>query len=84
MDRLKAMEGHQMVIRKALLAAAAVGMVVGSTTAMAAPAARTASPVGETEGLAGAGFAWIIAALIAAGVVAIVVTDDDEDLPTSP
>lgn len=67
-----------MFVRKALFALAAAGMAMGSTAAVAAPA-RTAAPVDASEGLAGAGFAWIIAALIAAGVIAIVVTDDDEE-----
>jgi hypothetical protein len=78
------MEGHHMVIRKALIALATAGLVVGSTAAAAAPAARTASPVGQSEEMAGAGsFAWIIALLIAAGVVAVIASDDDES-PTSP
>ena len=50
-----------MVIRKALVALASAGLVLGSTAAAAAPVAvdgvRAASPVGESENL---GFAWII------------------------
>ncbi|MBC7160455.1 MAG: hypothetical protein H5U21_10485 [Porphyrobacter sp.] len=85
MDRLEVTEGHQMVIRKALFALATAGLVVGSTAATAN--ARVASPVAESENMAGGGsFAWIIAALIAAGVIGVIVSDDDEndDLPTSP
>lgn len=74
------MEGQQMVIRKALIALAAAGTILGSTVAVAAPAARTSAPVGQTEELAGAGsFAWIIAALVAAGVIAVIASDDDEE-----
>ena len=69
-----------MVIRKALFALAAAGTVFGSTVAAAAPAVRTASPVGESEEMAGTGgFAWIVAALIAAGVIAVIASDDDEE-----
>lgn len=85
MDRLEVTEGHQMVIRKALFALGAAATVVGSTAATAN--ARVASPVEETESMAGGGFAWVIAALIAAGVVGVIVSDDDEDdedMPTSP
>lgn len=84
MDRLEVTEGHQMVIRKALFALGAAATVVGSTAATAN--ARVASPVEETESMAGGGsFAWIVAALIAAGVVGVILADDDDDddLPIS-
>ena len=74
-----------MVIRKALVALAAAGMVFGSTAAAAAPVAvdgvRDASPVGESENL---GFAWIIGIIILIGVIGVIASDGDEDLPTSP
>ena len=74
-----------MVIRKALVALAAAGMVFGSTAAAAAPVAvdgvRDASPVGESENL---GFAWIIGVIILLGVIGVIASDGDEDLPTSP
>ena len=74
-----------MVIRKALVALASAGLVLGSTAAAAAPVAvdgaREASPVGESEGL---GFAWIIGILILIGVIGVIAADGDEDLPTSP
>jgi hypothetical protein len=72
-----------MVIRKALVALAAAGMVFGSTAAAAAPVAgaRDASPVAEAENL---NFAWIIALLILLGTIGVIASDGDEDLPASP
>ena len=74
-----------MVIRKALVALASAGLVLGSTAAAAAPVAvegaRSSSPVGEAENL---GFAWIIAVLILIGVIGVIASDGDEDLPASP
>jgi hypothetical protein len=76
-----------MVIRKALVALASAGMVFGSTAAAAAPVAvddvRAASPIAESEGLAGS-WGWILALVILAGVIGVVASDGDEDLPTSP
>ena len=76
-----------MVIRKALVALAAAGMVLGSTAAAAAPvavdSARVASPVGESESLRGR-WGWILALLIAAGVIGVIASDSNEKLPTSP
>lgn len=76
-----------MIIRKSLLGLAAVGMVFGSTAATAAPAAldRSGSDVAASEDLAGVGtFGLLLALLIVAGVAAIILSDDDEDAPTSP
>lgn len=77
-----------MVIRKALAALAAVGTVLGSTAAAAAPAdvsgLRSASASDKAEGIAGGSFVWIIAALVAAGVIAVIVSDNDEEEPVSP
>ena len=74
-----------MVIRKALVALATAGLVLGSTAAAAAPAAvdgvRDASPVGEAENLS---FAWIIGILVLIGVIGVIASDGNEDLPTSP
>lgn len=74
-----------MIIRKALVALATAGLIVGSTAAVAAPVsvdgARDASPVGEAENLR---FAWIIGILILIGVIGVIAADGDEDLPTSP
>jgi len=76
-----------MVIRKALAALASAGIVFGSTAAAAAPAAvsdaRAASPVAESESLGGS-FAWILALVILAGVIGVIASDGDEDLPVSP
>lgn len=72
-----------MAIRKALVALATAGLVFGSTAAAAAPVAgaRDASPVAESENLR---FVWIIALLIALGIIGVIAADGDEDLPTSP
>lgn len=73
-----------MVIRKVLLATVSAGLVFGSTAAVAAPAvgeARSASSVADAEGISG--FGWILGLIIAAGVVAVIVADDD-DAPVSP
>jgi hypothetical protein len=73
-----------MVIRKALVALATAGLVLGSTAAAAAPVAgaRDASPVAEAENLNT--FAWIVGLLILIGVIGVIAADGDEDLPTSP
>jgi CRISPR/Cas system-associated exonuclease Cas4 (RecB family) len=74
-----------MVIRKALVALATAGLVLGSTAAAAAPVAvdgaRDGSPVGASENL---NFAWIIAILILIGVIGVIAADGSEDLPQSP
>ena len=69
-----------MVIRKALVALASAGMVLGSTAAAAAPVAvddvRAASPVGESEQLSFYGYA--LAFLILLGVILVIASDSDE------
>lgn len=70
-----------MVIRKALLGLATAGLVFGSTAVAAAPvAARTGAPVGQAEGIGS--FGWILALLIAAGVIGVIASDSDE--PVTP
>lgn len=71
-----------MVIRKALLGLATAGLVFGSTAVAAAPVARTAAPVGQSENLGGGSFGWILALLIVAGVIGVIASDSDE--PVSP
>lgn len=74
-----------MVIRKALIALASAGMVFGSTAAAAAPAVdnvRAGSPVADAEGIGGWG--WILALVILAGVIGVIASDGDEELPVSP
>ena len=76
-----------MVIRKALVALASAGMVFGSTAAAAAPVAvddvRAASPVSEAENLRGS-WGWILALIIIAGVIGVIASDSNENVPTSP
>ena len=72
-----------MVIRKTLSSLVAAGLGLGSTAAVAAEA-RDASPVSQSEDLAGIGtFGILLGLLIVAGVVAIVATDDNNH-PVSP
>jgi hypothetical protein len=77
-----------MVIRKSLVGLAAAGMVLGSTAAVAAPvasSARSATPVAKSDGIAGIGtFGLLIGVLIAAGVLAIILTDHHHHNPVSP
>ncbi len=76
-----------MVIRKAFVAAATSALIFGSTAAIAAPGAelRMGSAIAESEELGGSsGFGIIVALLIAAGVIGVILADNDEDLPTSP
>lgn len=76
-----------MIVRKSLLGLAAAGMVFGSTAATAAPVAldRSGSDVAASEDLAGVGtFGILLALLIVAGVLAVILSDDDDEAPTSP
>jgi hypothetical protein len=89
-----------MIIRKALVALASAGMVFGSTASAAvrpsdsviAPTesaaagiafGRQGSPIAEAEGLRGS-WGWILALIIVAGVIGVIASDGDEDLPESP
>jgi hypothetical protein len=75
-----------MTIRRSLLGlATAAGLVLGSTAAVAAPAAtRDASPTAKSDDLAGIGtFGIILGVLIVAGVVAIIASDNNDN-PVSP
>ena len=73
-----------MIIRKALVALASAGLVLGSTAHAAAPApvgdARVSSPVADSENLRG--WFWILLAVVAIAAVGILVFDDDT--PNSP
>jgi len=66
-----------------LSALLAISLVSAPVAASAAPVARTGSETGG-EGLAGLGAAWLVAAVIVAALVIVVLSDSDEDLPTSP
>ena len=73
-----------MFSRKALVALASAGMVFGSTAAAAAPVAvdevRAASPVEDAENIRLRGIGWVIALAVVAGVIFIVLGDDDESI----
>jgi hypothetical protein len=61
--------------------------VLAAASLAAAPAAaqpvRTAAPVGEAESASGSTFAWVMAAVMVVGVI-LILTDDDNELPSSP
>lgn len=66
----------------AFVASSLIAAPVAAQAASAAP--RAASPVTGEDNLAGFGWGWIalVAVLIAAGV--IIISDNDENVPTSP
>jgi len=74
-----------MVVRKALVALASAGLVFGSTAAAAAPVAdvRSASPVESADAIGGGSWAWILALIVVAGVIGVIASDSDEEIPTS-
>lgn len=75
-----------MTIRKTLLVTAAAALASTSVAVQAAPAARASAPASEASELGGGsnwGNALIIIAIAAAGMLALILTED-EDLPTSP
>ena len=68
--------------RNALVALASAGLVFGSTAAAAAPVAvdevRVASPVEDAENIRKRGLGLVILVAVVAGVLLIVLSDDDE------
>ncbi len=73
-----------MLLRKTTLGLATAGLILGSTSAVAAPVdARDAAPIIESEKAGLKSLGWLVALIVAAGIVAVVVSDDDEG-PTSP
>ena len=75
-----------MVIRKALVALASVGLVFGSTAQAAAPAAvadvRASSPVGDSEGLGS--WVFILGIIVFIGIFGVIASDTEGEVPTSP
>ena len=76
-----------MVIRKALVALASVGLVFGSTAQAAAPVAvsdvRASSPVGDAESVKLGSWAWILLVIIGIGIVGVVASDTENEVPQS-
>ena len=70
--------------RKVLASLAAASMVMGSTAAAAAPAARAASPTIASERLGHNGWAWVLGLLILIGLIGVIAAGNDEDHPHSP
>lgn len=70
-----------MIIRKTFVSLAAAGLVLGSTAAAAAPVAmddvRVGSSVGQAEEIGS--FGWVVALLLALGVLGVILADDSED-----
>ncbi|MXO58062.1 hypothetical protein GRI89_00690 [Altererythrobacter salegens] len=71
-------------MRTAGTAIAISGLLLGSTVAQAAAPARQSSEISDSEAFAGTGFGWVIAALIAIGIILVIAGDDSTDAPTSP
>jgi hypothetical protein len=78
------MEGQSMGTRKVLASLAAASMVIGSTAAAAAPAARIASPTKTSEALGHNGWAWFLGLLILVGLIGVIAAGNNEDTPHSP
>jgi hypothetical protein len=74
-----------MFIRKALVALASVGLVLGSTAQAAAPAAvadaRASSPVGKSESLGA--WTWILGVIIFIGIAGVIASDTENEVPQS-
>ena len=63
---------------------AALAAVSLATAPAAAQTGRAPAPIEDAESLAGgATIAWIMAAIMAIGAI-LIITDDGDDLPTSP
>lgn len=77
-----------MKTRKLMLAAAAGSLItapVALQAANAAPMARSSMPTtGESELGGGISAFVIIAALAGVGMLALILSDDDDDVPVSP
>ncbi|MXO59681.1 hypothetical protein GRI89_09025 [Altererythrobacter salegens] len=76
-----------MIIRKTIAGVAAAGLIFGSTAAAAAPAPaeRGGSNVSSSEEFAGTGtFTLLLGLLILAGIIGVIASNDNDDLPTSP
>jgi hypothetical protein len=67
-----------------LASAAALGLIAAPIAAQAAPA-RAATPIGQSERLAGEGtILYVALAAAAIALVIIFASDDEDELPTSP
>ncbi len=72
-------------MRKFIVGAAAAALVASGTVAQAAPVARTATPVDQSEGLFGGTiFLGLLGAIVLGLIIWQISEDNDEDLPTSP
>ena len=73
------------LMRTASTAIAISGLLLGSTMAQAADApARESSSVSDSEGLAGGGFGFVIAGLVALGIILVISDDNGNNAPASP
>jgi ammonia channel protein AmtB len=72
-------------MRKFIVGAAAAALVASGTVAQAAPVARTAAPVEDSEGMFGTpALLGILGAIVLGLIVWQINEDNDDDLPTSP
>ena len=73
------------LMRTASAAIAISGLLLGSTMAQAADApARESSSVSDSEGLASGGFGFVIAGLVALGIILVISDDNGNNAPASP
>lgn len=71
------------MLRKLLTGTVAAAMIAAPVAAQAAPSnLRTGSPVGESEEVVGSAI-WIIGGIVLAGIILLLVLDDDDE-PVSP
>jgi len=67
------------------ISALALSHTMASAAQTNAALDRTASPVSDSEGMAGGAGIWAVIAAVVVGIGAIVfIEDEEDDLPTSP
>jgi len=73
-------------MRRLMLGTATAALLVTGTMVQAAPAARTAAPVGASEAMGGGAELWLgLLGALMVGLIIWQINDDEQvDLPTSP
>jgi hypothetical protein len=72
------------ILNAALSGFVASSLIAAPIAAQAAPVADRSASAVKGDQLAGLGWGWIFAVLVAIGVILIVVSDSDETAPHSP